>query len=133
MPTNSKNIPTEQICNVVARIPEGCVTSYGWVAATIGRNPKTYARNIGTAMDEARKKEMDVMRAKTKGGMDKGMINALIKAAASGKVTPWWRVINTQGRISLPRDERMREQKRLLKEEKWSLTSPKLPARKNRK
>ena len=65
----------EQVYAVVRRIPAGKVTSYGRVARMLGRN--NAARAVGYAM------------------------NALKDKDASYADVPWWRVINSQGRISI--------------------------------
>ena len=67
----------EQVYEVVRRIPAGQVTSYGRIAAMLGR-PRA-ARAVGYAL------------------------NALKDKPAEGSYSdiPWQRVINAQGRISI--------------------------------
>jgi methylated-DNA-protein-cysteine methyltransferase-like protein len=67
----------EQVYAVVRRIPRGRVTSYGRIAQMLGR--PNAARAVGYALN-ALKSDRDPQQ----------------------KEIPWQRVINSQGRISLP-------------------------------
>ena len=64
----------QQIWQVIAQIPEGKVSTYGDVARYAGLPGA--ARRVGRAL----------------------------KILPSGSLIPWYRVINAQGRISLPHD-----------------------------
>lgn len=86
----------EQVWTLVRQIPVGCVMSYGQIAQALpvpdGSNPESYRRLgprwVGRAMRHC---PDDV---------------------------PWWRVINSQGKISLPVDSTAatRQRERLLQE-----------------
>jgi methylated-DNA-protein-cysteine methyltransferase-like protein len=78
----------ERIWKAVARIPHGEVASYGGIARRAGLPRR--ARLVGHAL----------------------------KVAPAGLKLPWHRVVNAQGRISLPAGSRAhRTQRRLLEEE----------------
>ncbi len=78
----------ERIWNAVAAIPRGQVASYGSIARRAGMPRR--ARLVGHAL----------------------------KVAPPGLKLPWHRVLNAQGRISLPAGSRAhRMQRRLLEEE----------------
>lgn len=62
----------EQVYAVVRLIPKGTVMSYGGVARQVGYPGR--ARGVGYALH----------------------------ALSAGKKAPWWRVINSAGRISIP-------------------------------
>ncbi len=87
----------ETVWEIVREVPEGCVTTYGQVAAMIpapdGVAPSAYrrlrARWVGTAMRET----------------------------PAGTGVPWQRVINSQGTISLPPGEGHEHQRFLLESE----------------
>jgi methylated-DNA-protein-cysteine methyltransferase-like protein len=66
----------QQVYAVVRRIPRGRVTSYGRVAQMLGR--PNAARAVGYALGALRQQPGDVASV------------------------PWQRVVNSQGRISLP-------------------------------
>jgi methylated-DNA-protein-cysteine methyltransferase-like protein len=84
----------EQVYAVVRRIPRGKVTSYGRVAAMLGR-PRA-ARAVGYALHALTDKQGD--------------------PAYAG--VPWQRVVNSQGRISIVnRDNSPGRQAALLREE----------------
>ncbi len=78
---------TRNILNVIQAIPEGCVLSYGRVAALAG-NP-CGARQVSRILHSMSRKH-DL---------------------------PWHRVVNASGRISLPRGEGYELQKALLESE----------------
>jgi methylated-DNA-protein-cysteine methyltransferase-like protein len=78
---------TERICGVVASIPEGMVTSYGIVAALAG-NPRGARQVVRTLNTQSSKRGL-----------------------------PWHRVINSQGKISLPAGGPAETQQRLLESE----------------
>jgi len=69
----------EQVYKVVQRIPRGKVTSYGRVAAMLGR-PRA-ARAVGYALSALKDPRSD--------------------APYTGETVPWQRVVNSQGRISI--------------------------------
>lgn len=78
----------ERIWKAVARIPYGQVASYGGIARRAGLPRR--ARLVGHAL----------------------------KVAPASLALPWHRVLNAQGRISLPAGSKAhREQRRLLEEE----------------
>lgn len=82
----------EQVYAVVRRIPRGQVTSYGRIAAMLGR--PNAARAVGYAL------------------------NALKDKRGSYADVPWQRVVNSQGRISIVnRDNSPNRQAELLREE----------------
>lgn len=84
----------EQVYAVVRRIPRGKVTSYGRVAAMLGR-PQA-ARAVGYALNALSSKQDN--------------------PAYQG--IPWQRVVNSQGRISIVnRDNTPNRQAELLREE----------------
>lgn len=84
----------EQVYAVVRRIPRGKVTSYGRVAAMLGR-PRA-ARAVGYALSALKDRKNDPRYADV----------------------AWQRVINSQGRISIVnREHTGNEQARLLREE----------------
>ncbi len=84
----------EQVYAVVRRIPRGQVTSYGRVAAMLGR--PNAARAVGYALSALRSKHSD----------------------PAFQPVPWQRVLNSQGRISINHSEHSgAEQARLLREE----------------
>ena len=62
----------EQVYRLVARCPRGRVVSYGGVAAMLGK-PRS-ARAVGAALRDL----------------------------PEGSKVPWWRVISSSGRISIP-------------------------------
>lgn len=76
----------EQVYEVVRRIPRGKVTSYGRVAAMLGR-PRA-ARAVGYALNSLNSKKGDLSYADV----------------------PWQRVINSQGRISIVNNEHSAQQ-----------------------
>lgn len=77
-----------QVCEVVHRIPPGCVATYGDVAAALGL--ASAARQVGYAL----------------------------AALEPGSSVPWHRVVNAQGRISARSDgSPSTEQKRCLQKE----------------
>ena len=78
----------ERIYSIVARIPAGSVSTYGWVAERAGF-PR-HARLVGHAL----------------------------RVLPANRRVPWHRVINAQGRISFPRGSRpYAEQRRRLEKE----------------
>lgn len=77
----------ERIVAVIKRIPKGNVASYGQVAAMAG-NPKG-ARQVTRVLHSSSRKHN----------------------------LPWWRVINSKGRISLPPGAGFEEQKARLEDE----------------
>ena len=84
----------EQVYAVVRRIPRGRVTSYGRVAAMLGR-PRA-ARAVGYALNALKDKHGDPAYADI----------------------PWQRVVNSQGRISIVnRDNSPSRQAALLRKE----------------
>lgn len=119
-----KNVTHKKIWDEVRCIPEGCVTSYGWIAHKVGLDPKKDALIVGGAMSAAWAED----KAKAK----EIMLKALIEAAARGELIPFWRVIKTDGRISTGAPD---EQLPLLREEGWDLKREpkKTSTRKNRK
>jgi methylated-DNA-protein-cysteine methyltransferase-like protein len=85
---NLKDAPLyERIYAVICQVPPGKVSTYGQIAAIVGRS--CTAREVGYAL-------------------------AALKAGDRG--VPWQRVINSQGEISLP-DEGGEIQRRLLEAE----------------
>lgn len=79
---------SEQVCEVVRRIPPGRVATYGQIARLLGR-PRA-AREVGWALRDT----------------------------PDGPAVPWQRVINAQGRISFPPGSQgAAEQRGLLEEE----------------
>ncbi|NLF66204.1 MAG: cysteine methyltransferase [Chloroflexi bacterium] len=70
----------EQVYDVVRRIPQGRVTSYGRIANMLGR-PHA-ARAVGYALSALKDRR-----------------------PGEGDDVPWQRVVNSQGRISLPNRE----------------------------
>lgn len=70
----------EQVYAVVRRIPQGQVTSYGRIANMLGR-PQA-ARAVGYALSALKERR-----------------------PGEGEDVPWQRVVNSQGRISLPNRE----------------------------
>jgi methylated-DNA-protein-cysteine methyltransferase-like protein len=64
----------DDVARVVERVPAGCLTTYGDVAAALGA--KNVARHVGWAL----------------------------AALPHGTDVPWHRVVNSQGRISLRAD-----------------------------
>ena len=105
--TAKKNVTPQEIWDEVQLIPEGHVTSYGEIARRAGADLFQVRAALKTA------------RAKAKEAVFKELTTALIKAAARGEVTPWWRVINKNGFISAgPQQD---EQSNLLVGEKWEL------------
>lgn len=68
----------EQVYAVIQRIPRGRVTSYGRIAAMLGR--PNAARAVGYALQAAGRR----------------------RGAARHRALPWHRVVNSAGRISLP-------------------------------
>ncbi len=84
-----------RVWEIVRQIPAGQVATYGQIAALIppppGMDPKAYlslgARWVGSAM------------------------------ASCPEGVPWQRVINAQGKISLPQGSGAEQQRRLLEEE----------------
>lgn len=78
---------TERICSVIASIPEGHVCSYGLVAAIAG-NPRAARQVVRTLNTQSEKRGL-----------------------------PWHRVINSQGKISLPAGGPAEIQRRLLEDE----------------
>jgi methylated-DNA-protein-cysteine methyltransferase-like protein len=95
--TSAMNQPLnfyEQAYAVIRRIPRGKVTSYGRVAAMLGR-PQA-ARAVGYALNALKDKQGDPAYADI----------------------PWQRVVNSQGRISIVnRDNSPNRQAALLREE----------------
>ncbi|MBE2224932.1 MAG: MGMT family protein [Anaerolineae bacterium] len=84
----------EQVYAVVRRIPRGKVTSYGRIAAMLGR-PQA-ARAVGYALNALRDKQDD----------------------PAYQNIPWQRVVNSQGRISIVSpDNSPNRQAQLLREE----------------
>jgi methylated-DNA-protein-cysteine methyltransferase-like protein len=84
----------EQVYAVVRRIPPGKVTSYGRIAAMLGR-PRA-ARAVGYALNALRDKRDD----------------------PAYQNIPWQRVVNSKGRISIVnRDNSANYQAELLREE----------------
>ena len=84
----------EQVYAVVRRIPRGKVSSYGRIAAMLGR-PRA-ARAVGYALNALRDKQND----------------------PAYQNIPWQRVVNSQGRISIVnRDNSVNWQAILLREE----------------
>ena len=84
----------EQVYAVVRRIPRGKVTSYGRIAAMLGR-PRA-ARAVGYALNALRDKQGD----------------------PAYQNIPWQRVVNSQGRISIVnRDNSANYQAELLRQE----------------
>lgn len=84
----------EQVYAVVRRIPRGKVTSYGRIAAMLGR-PQA-ARAVGYALSALRDKKDD----------------------PAYQNIPWQRVVNSQGRISIVNpDNSPNRQARLLRQE----------------
>jgi methylated-DNA-protein-cysteine methyltransferase-like protein len=82
----------DRIYSIVARIPKGSVSTYGWVAERAGF-PR-HARLVGHAL----------------------------RVVPNDRKVPWHRVINAQGRISFPRGSRpYAEQRRRLEEDGVSL------------
>ena len=71
---------------VIARIPEGSITTYGEVARMAGF--PGYARHVGKALSRL----------------------------PEGSKLPWHRVINSQGRISLQGDDLLRQKEKLVAE-----------------
>lgn len=85
-----------QVYQVVQRIPEGKVTSYGRIAKMLGR-PKA-ARAVGYALSALK--------------------DAKSGAVYSSATVPWQRVVNSQGRISIVnREHTAVDQAQLLREE----------------
>lgn len=86
----------QQVYQVVQRIPPGKVTSYGRIAAMLGR--PNAARAVGYALSALR-------------DADSG-------ARYTSATVPWQRVINSQGRISIRhRDVTANKQAELLRAE----------------
>lgn len=84
----------EQVYAVVRRIPRGKVTSYGRVAAMLGR-PQA-ARAVGYALSALSDKRRD----------------------PAYEAVPWQRVVNSQGRITIvSREANANRQAELLREE----------------
>lgn len=84
----------EQVYAVVRRIPRGKVTSYGRIAAMLGK-PRA-ARAVGYALNALKDRKDDLEYSPV----------------------PWQRVINSQGRISIVnREHSAREQAELLRAE----------------
>ena len=84
----------EQVYAVVRRIPRGKVSSYGRIAAMLGR--PNAARAVGYALNALRDKQDD----------------------PAYQNVPWQRVVNSQGRISIgSRDVTANRQAILLREE----------------
>ncbi len=84
----------EQVYAVVRRIPRGKVTSYGRIAAMLGR-PQA-ARAVGYALNALRDKKDD----------------------PAYQNIPWQRVVNSQGRISIVnREYNVNVQAKLLRQE----------------
>lgn len=75
-----------QVYTVVASIPEGKVTTYGSIARLAGF--PYYARHVGT----------------------------LLSRLPQGSTLPWFRVINSQGKISLTGPDFIRQRDALLAE-----------------
>ncbi|MZI94734.1 hypothetical protein F9817_16260 [Vibrio sp. CAIM 722] len=71
---------------VIARIPKGSITTYGEVARMAGF--PGYARQVGKALSNL----------------------------PAGSTLPWYRVVNSQGRISLKGDDLLRQREKLLAE-----------------
>jgi methylated-DNA-protein-cysteine methyltransferase-like protein len=93
----------ERIWKAVARIPRGEVASYGSVAARAGLPRR--ARLVGHAL----------------------------KVAPASLKLPWHRVLNAQGRISLPAGSKAhRTQRRLLEEEGVAFRNGRVDLRRNR-
>lgn len=66
-----------QVYEKVAEVPRGRITTYGDIAKSIGL--PTYSRHVGVAL----------------------------RSLPSAKLIPWWRVVNSQGKVSFrPRDRR---------------------------
>ena len=78
---------TEQVVELILAIPKGKVSTYGEIAAEAG-NPRA-ARQIARILHSCSEKES----------------------------LPWWRVVNREGRISLPPGACHEEQESLLLEE----------------
>ncbi len=78
----------ERVIAIIKRIPKGKVASYGQVATMAG-NPKG-ARQV----------------------------TRVLHSSSRTHKLPWWRVINAQGRISLPRGAGYEEQKSRLERER---------------
>ena len=74
----------QQVYAIVRLIPKGMVMSYGGVARQCGRPGQ--ARAVGYALH----------------------------GLPAGSRVPWWRVINSQGRISIPWSDAAEEQRRRL-------------------
>ncbi|MGW8249045.1 MAG: MGMT family protein [Anaerolineales bacterium] len=91
----SRALFNQSVWQIVRQIPSGRVSTYGYIARLIpppaGMNPADYqawgARWVGGAM------------------------------AACPQDVPWWRVINSQGKISLRPGEGKSRQRELLEEE----------------
>jgi methylated-DNA-protein-cysteine methyltransferase-like protein len=81
----------QRIYRVVRRIPRGRVATYGQIAELAGM--AGHARQVGYAL------------------------HALDEGTADGKVVPWHRVINAQGRISLRAEWAGEIQRQLLERE----------------
>ena len=91
----------QRLVKAVCKIPEGKVASYSQVAALMG-TPR-WARQVGQALRNYRGK----------------------------KVIPWWRVINSRGRISIGGDPLRPElQKKLLLKEGIKFTTDEVVPRK---
>lgn len=76
----------DAVARVVERVPSGCLTTYGDVAAALGA--KSVARHVGWAL----------------------------AALPEGSEVPWHRVVNSQGRISARSDGPGGDVQRLLLE-----------------
>ena len=78
---------TEKVLEIISSIPEGKVASYGGIAAMAG-NPKGARTVVWILRSYSRKEEL-----------------------------PWFRVINSKGRISLPEGSGYEVQRKLLENE----------------
>ena len=78
---------SERIADVVAAVPPGCVVTYGQVAAMAG--------NAQAARQVVR----------------------ILNVWSSRRGLPWFRVVNREGRISLPSGGGLEEQRALLESE----------------
>ncbi len=87
MSNSDKNAFHQNVVKIIKRIPEGCVVSYGQVAALVGEPRK--ARHVGW----------------------------VLHSSSESESLPWFRVINSQGRISLPLNGGYELQKALLEQE----------------
>ncbi len=97
--TNKSPSYFEQVYAIVRKIPPGTVSSYGRIAAMLGR-PRA-ARAVGYALNALKDKHGDPQYANI----------------------PWHRVVNSQGRISIVNRETSRNQQaELLKAEGVQVT-----------